>query len=120
MKLDAYLLPGVMLLAIALAGPAPADERPEHYDGVPAPTLEVALANLREALLESGELSAEDLHHVHRLSYTLENALERLRGELATAADDLEALHLASETAEPEVVRRRGEAYLQVLGTLTD
>lgn len=105
--------------ALAFAAPALADERPDHFEGKLAPTLEAALANLAEynprlaALVEKDTLAPEDLHRVHELTYTLENALETLASEHARLAEVLEEVHLASETNDPETVKRSGRAYLE-------
>jgi len=120
------------LLAITLAttgllfaAPAAAAEV-EHYEGKEAKTLEQAVANLREynqrlaALLDKEELTAAELEQVHRLTYTLENALKRINTELGSIAGNLETVHLASERQEPDTVRSKGRAYLQQVDTLID
>jgi mannitol-1-phosphate/altronate dehydrogenase len=69
-----------------------AQERPDHFKGKPAPTLEAALANLTEynakleALLKQANLGPKELFQVHQLSYTLEMALEKLGQEQARLA----------------------------------
>jgi len=105
--------------ALAFAAPALADERPDHFEGKSSPTLEAALASLAEynpklaALVEKDTLTPEDLHRVHELTYTLENALEKLASEHARLAEVLEAVHVASETNDPETVKRSGRMYLE-------
>ena len=74
------------LLALGLAAPAQADERPDHYKGESSATLEQALANLSShntqlaAILAKDELGPEDTAKIHELTYTLENALEQFEG----------------------------------------
>lgn len=112
------ILAGFLSLCLC-ALPALADERPDHYQGRPAETVEQALANLDEynaklvRILEQPQLSGADLAEIHELTYTLENALERLRKESAKMADILEALHLASERGDTEGAGIYGEAYLE-------
>ena len=98
----------------------------DHYEGKKAETLEEAVTHLREyngrleALLDKEELSADDHARVHELSYTLENALQRIEKELPGIAEDLESVHLASERQEAETVRSDGRKYLEQVDTLID
>ncbi|BEH15553.1 DUF6746 family protein [Marinobacter shengliensis] len=111
--------------AFALAAPALADERPDHFEAKPSPTLEAALDNLAEynpklaALVEKESLNPEDLNDVHQLTYTLEQALEKLGEEKDRVAALLEEVHLASESADAETVKRSGKAYLEGTAPLT-
>jgi hypothetical protein len=97
----------------------------DHYSGKEAKNLEQAVTNLREYnqrladLLAKDELSNDDLAKVHRLSYTLENALGRIDEDLDTMAEDLEAVHLASERGETDTVRERGGPFVENTRTLT-
>ena len=117
MKLIKSLAPAC-LLVVAL--PALADERPDHFKGKPAGTVEQAIANLNEshpkleALVEKDSLSPQELHEIHVLTYTLENALETLRAEHARLAEVLEEVHLASESADSATVKRGGREYLEL------
>jgi hypothetical protein len=52
------------------------------------------------------------LAQIHELTYTLENALEKIDREMQTLTKTLEALHVASETADFGGTRSQGEAYL--------
>lgn len=51
---------------------------------------------------------------VHELTYTLENALEKITTEFTALAETLEAIHVASETADSATVMTRGREYLSV------
>ncbi|MDZ7752782.1 MAG: DUF6746 family protein [Gammaproteobacteria bacterium] len=110
----------ILILAgsLALAGAAPASDDVEHYEGKPAETLEQAVANFSEynaklaAVLEQKELTPQDLATVHQLTYTLENALERINHDFSALAETLEAIHLASERADAEGVGSNGARYL--------
>lgn len=115
------LLP--LTLALSLASPlalASEDDhdRPQHFEGKEAETLEQALKNFAEynkklrKLLKQDELSAQEMQKVHKLTYTLENALGKMDEEIDGLKENLEAVHLASERADEDTVRGKGEAYL--------
>lgn len=108
------------------SSPAFADNnKPHHFKGLEAPDLTTALANLSEynqhlsQLVQKSELSAEDLVEVHKLTYTLENALERIDTEVKDIAETLERVHVASETMKPETVQSEGAKYLEKSNLLT-
>lgn len=94
-------------------------DRPAHAKGEPAETLQQAVSNLREyndkleKLVAKDELSAQELHEVHMITYTLENALQKIQADLEETAEVLEEVHLASESNKPGVVRERGQVYLE-------
>ncbi|RUO20223.1 DUF6746 family protein [Aliidiomarina haloalkalitolerans] len=96
-----------------------AQDRVDHYKGEPSPTLEVAMKNYVEynqrlqAVLAKEELTTEDMVLVHELTYTLENALERIQAELEVIAETLEEVHVASETMDFETVKTSGARYLK-------
>ena len=109
--------------ALLFAALAFADDDYEHYKGEPSKTLEQAVANLSEynnrlEKVLAGELTPEAMNEVHQLTYTLENALQKINEEAADLTDILEEVHLASESNQPAVVKERGEAYLAVSRTL--
>ena len=117
----------LMLAALCsglLATTAQAEERPDHFEGEAADSLAEAVTQFSETnrllaeLLAQDELSNADLGTVHRLSYTLENALAMFDAQLDTMAVDLEEVHLGSESVERERVRTHGEAYLEAAQTL--
>lgn len=107
-----------------MATTAVADDRPEHFKGEPAPDLKTAVANFSSYnqqladLLAQDELGPQDLAKVHELSYTLENALEKINEETDSMAVTLEEVHLGSETNDPERVRENGATYLEAAQTL--
>jgi len=110
----------------AMSAPLNAEGRPDHYEGKPAETLEQAVANFSEyntkleAILAKNELSARDLNEIHQLTYTLENALEKINMEFSDLADVLEEVHVASETAGYDAVKERGQAYLETARQLVE
>jgi septal ring factor EnvC (AmiA/AmiB activator) len=119
-----------ILAALALAAaPVIADDRPEHYKGEPSATLEEAFANLAEyntrlrTILDKGEVQGDDFNEIHRLTYTLENALGRIEDELEELEDDLEEIHQASEKGDSKRIDKyapryfdRAEQLLQAAG----
>lgn len=120
-------LAAALTVPLALgAGPALAhgDERVDHYEARESATLQEAIANFSEyntklaEVLARSELGASDFEEVHELTYTLENALAKIRDDLGGLADTLEALHLASEDHTLEETLAYGEAYLETAQTL--
>lgn len=100
------------------------DDQAEHFEGEEAANLEEAVANLveyndrLEELLEQDELSAEDINQIHKYSYTLENALQKVQNETQSVAANLEEVHLASERMDEATVREQGNLYLETTHTL--
>ncbi len=94
-------------------------DRVDHYEGLGAEDLETALAHLAEYrthladVLVRGPLLATDLNEVHQLTYTLENALERLAVDVHALAELLEVVHVASEQADAVTVSEEGKAWLE-------
>lgn len=119
------VLSGLIVVTALLFTSGLAASDVDHYSGKEAKNLEQAVTNLREYnqrladLLAKDELSNDDLAKVHRLSYTLENALARIDEDLDTMAADLEAVHLASERGETDTVRERGGPFVENTRTLT-
>ncbi len=97
----------------------------DHFEGKPAETLREAVANFREynqrlkEILE-GDLSDQDMVEIHELSYTLENALEKINAEFTQLAATLEEVHLASERLDEETVSTKGQEYLSVAEEVVD
>lgn len=111
------LIPALGLLCAATAVQGD-DDRPEHFEGERSDTIAEALDNLREynaklnAIIERNELTAAEMAEIHQLSYTLENALERIEDEVEDLAEVLEEVHIASEEMDRETVRKQAPAYL--------
>ncbi|SET47835.1 DUF6746 family protein [Thalassotalea agarivorans] len=118
----------VSLLAgtlIAYTSASYADERYDHFPALAADNTTQALCNLAEynaklqVLLTKDTLTAEDMVKVHELTYTLENAIQRIQKDLTAAATDLEEVHLASEKLDKNTVQQQGKTYLTALSLLT-
>ncbi len=91
----------VFAVSLAVAGGAVAEDRPSHFKGQAAPDLNTAVANFSEynnrlEKILAGELTDADLATVHELTYTLENALEKINIDLEELAEILEKVHIAS------------------------
>lgn len=108
----------VLAVSVAMAGAVVADERPDHFEGLPSPDLQTAVENFSEynnrlEKVLAGELTDVDLAKIHELTYTLENALEKMNSEMEELAETLEKVHVASETDDREALKEAGPAYLK-------
>ena len=109
----------VLAVSLVVAGGAVADDdRPDHFKGLASPDLQTAVANFSEYnnRLEkamSGELTEADMQAIHQLTYTLENALEKINDDLEELAETLEEVHLASETNNRDELKKVALAYLE-------
>ncbi len=106
-------------LALVFGSAASADERPDHFEGKTAATVEDALTNLAQAntriaeLTGDGDLSPAEHAELHQLTYTAENALEKLSEAVENLQATLETVHLASERVDSETVLEQTPAYLE-------
>lgn len=97
---------------------------PQHFKGEPSKTLEQAVKNLSiynkklAVLMQKDQLTPVDMAEIHQLSYTLENALERMEDELEIIEDLLEDVHLASEQADYDKALKQGRKYLDKIQIL--
>lgn len=91
---------------------------PQHFKGERAETLEQALKNLStynkkfEEMIGKGSLNNAEMAEVHKITYTLENALDRLEDELEIVEELLEDVHKASERSDYQKVVNQGRQYL--------
>lgn len=100
-----------------------AQERLDHFKGLPSPDLATAVINFSQyndklADKLKGELTPSALAEIHQLTYTLEIALEKISNEVKALADTLEEVHIASETAQPEKLAEEGKKYMQTVEEL--
>jgi len=102
-----------------------ASERPAHFKGQQAHSLAEAVTLLSEnnqklaALVAKNQLTAEELLEVHQLTYTLENALQKIQTEMAGIATVLEEVHIASEKNDSATVKTRAQVYLETVADFT-
>lgn len=110
------------LLLSVVVGNVYAVDRPDHFAGKASETLEQASSNFSESnrrlaeILSKEEISMAEMASIHELTYTLENALERIEEEYDQLAAQLEALHLASEGVDIGLARKLGDTYLESAG----
>jgi septal ring factor EnvC (AmiA/AmiB activator) len=115
----------LLTASLLLSSVSHADDSPEHFKGEPSHTLTQALANLSEynqkleAILKKDELSPQDMHEVHVLTYTLENALDKIDDSVDAMEDQLEDVHKASERGNTKTVKEQGKTYLDNARELT-
>ncbi|MBN7795130.1 DUF6746 family protein [Parahaliea mediterranea] len=125
MKATAAALAISAPLLFFAAGAGADEQRFDHYQGAPSATVTEALSNLEAyneylaTLLAKDALSDADMGKIHQLSYTLENALQRLDQELDDIAATLEEVHLGSEQLQGDRVRHNGLDYLKRSRQLT-
>ncbi len=98
---------------------AMADDKYDHYKGKPSSTLDEALTNLKEynsklaAEFQAGKVKLEQLHRIHELTYTLENALKRVEKDVEDIQETLEKLHKASEYGRVDEANKTAVEYLE-------
>lgn len=120
------LFTGMLVLSLSAMSWAGDKQRIDHFKPKASETLQQAVENLSEYntelanILAKDELSAQDLHNVHQLSYTLEVALEKIHTDLAEVAQVLEEVHVASEQSDAATVKARGQVYLDVTRTVVE
>ena len=95
----------LMAASLAFTTHSFADERTEHFKGLPSPDLAAAVNNFNEynqllAAQLNGELTPQALAEIHQLTYTLEIALEKIGGRR-------QEIHAGGAGAEKAVIRCR-------------
>ena len=121
----AHLVPvGVLGLSLWGMTAQASDHGAQHFKGVPSHTYEQAVANLAEynpklaAMVNKETLTPKDMADIHQLTYTLENAIQRIKTYLETTAETLEGVHQACEKAQYDTARDQGRLYLEQSGLL--
>lgn len=117
------LTPLLMATTLAFSTHSFAQERVDHFKGMPSPDLATAVSNFSQyndklADKLNGELTPSALAEIHQLTYTLEIALEKIGDEVKALADTLEEVHIASETGQPEKLAEEGKKYMQTVEEL--
>lgn len=113
-----FIVSMIMTTGLTVGFAASADDaRPVHFKAEPVTSLEQAIQVFREhnarlAEILDGEVNNQAIAEIHMLTYTLENALERINNDAAGLAETLEALHLSSEKYNAGEVKKFGAAYL--------
>ncbi|TVP89721.1 MAG: hypothetical protein EA348_07465 [Pseudomonadaceae bacterium] len=101
------------------------NDRAAHYQAERSDSTEQAVSNLRSsnqqlAALIGGELSDNDMHDIHKLSYTLEDTLQRLIDDLQLLHDTVADMHWATESMQADAVTDYGAAYLEGIGKIIE
>ncbi|PCF95505.1 DUF6746 family protein [Vreelandella nigrificans] len=117
-----------VLASLLSSGMVVADEhdRYEHFEGKPSETLAEAVTNFSEGnqrlaeLIAADSISDEQMNEIHMLSYTIENALQKIDEEVDAMAILLEEVHLGSETLDQARVLTNGQEYLSAAQTLVE
>lgn len=110
--------------SLLLSAPVFADDKPDHFKGEPSRTLTEAMSNFSEynrklaTLLAKDDLAPQDMHEIHVLTYTLENALQKIDDSVDQLEEMLEDVHKGSEHADPEKVKRQGKRYMDLSSEL--
>ncbi len=118
MKLIKTSIISLLFIFSVTAGNAFAGERADHYKGKVPKSLGQAMNYLRShntqlnTLLKAEKLSPQQLDEIHQMTYTMENAIKKLKNEVTLISDSLEALHKASETGKTKITKNLGEKYL--------
>ncbi|MYL23391.1 DUF6746 family protein [Vreelandella massiliensis] len=124
-RVAALVLAGMMSSGIAVADEHDHD-RADHFEGKPSETLEEAVKNFSEGNAELAEILAADtisneqMGEIHMLTYTIENALQKIDAEVEAMAISLEEVHLGSETLDQARVTTNGADYLEAAQTLVE
>lgn len=116
------LLMSVLVLSCSMW--ANADEQPRHFSGEKVENIAEALQvlktyNAKLAGLVDGELTPADMAEIHKLTYSLENAMKMIQSSTKVAADHLERVHLGSEQLKKQQVRSNAQVYLDFTTPLT-
>lgn len=125
MLLTRTMGPVMMAGALAMSANAWAEDV-DHFEGKKPESLEEAVSLFKEynakfeEILSDRPLSDNQLAKIHRISYTMENALGKMNSEMLSLTQTLEKIHKASETGESDTVSDQGESYLSTSQELTD
>ncbi|MFC4700235.1 DUF6746 family protein [Glaciecola siphonariae] len=111
-------------IALAANFSANADDEYKHFPALKSESSAQALCRIQEYnsrlqdIVTQDEISVEGMLKVHEISYTLENALQKLTADLQQAAIDLEEAHLGSEALEQTRVKNHANLYLDITKAL--
>ena len=95
-----------------------------HFKGENAETLSQAVQQFSEqnkklkTILQKGTVEPKEMADIHIMTYTLENAVAKMKSELDTIEELLEDVHKASEHGDTQKVLKQGQKYLEKAQTL--
>lgn len=117
----------LLMVAVFIGSVAHAsDERPDHFKGKTVETIEQAKTNITEynrqmaKILAADKVSVKDMLQIHKITYTLENALQHIDEQIEKLQEELEEIHLASERNDSKTIRRVAPGYLSTSKQLFD
>jgi len=70
------------------------------------------------AIIEKGSIELKEMGVIHQMTYSMENALKKIKKEVAEMEELLEEVHEASEHGENQKVIDDGKKYLEKAQTL--
>ena len=111
----------VSLMTISSLGMA-SDDR--HFHGERVDSLSQAVKVFSEqnkkfaAMLEKGSISLKEMGDIHQMTYSMENALRKIKREVDEMEYLLEEVHEASEHGGNQKVLEDGRKYLEKAQTL--
>lgn len=103
---------------------AQASDDDAHFKAIVSTDIASALCNLNTYNAELQQVTSEKdvdtmgMLKVHELTYTLENALQKIQAELITIAANLEEVHQSSESHDQTKVKTYTEKYMKGLDAL--
>ena len=114
----------IAVLASSSLISAHASDDDAHFKAIVSTDIASALCNLKTYNAELQQVTREKdvdtmgMLKVHELTYTLENALQKIQAELTTIAADLEEVHQSSESHDQTKVKTYTEKYMKGLDAL--
>ncbi|WEJ62437.1 DUF6746 family protein [Thiomicrorhabdus lithotrophica] len=95
-----------------------------HFKGGKVENLSEAVQAFSEqnkkfaAIIEKGSIELKEMGDIHQMTYSMENALRKIKAEVAEMEVLLEEVHEASEHGEKQKVLKEGQKYLEKAQTL--
>ena len=87
-----------------------------HFPSVAEAQYNLAKYNASlQDIINQSKLTVTDMLSVHELTYTLEQAIQRLQVSLADVAEELEKVHKASEHLDRNTIVSSGQIYQEKL-----
>jgi len=97
----------------------------KHFKGEQAATLSEAMSLLSEKnkqlaqMVSKDTLALKEVGEIHQMTYSMENALKKIKSELKSIEALLEEVHQASEHNEPKKIIDHSKQYLDKAKHLT-
>ncbi len=117
--LTATLITGAVTLSSTVMA---SDDR--HFKGEKVETLAEAVKQFSAQnqkfaqMIQDGTIDLKEMGEIHMMTYTMENAMKKIKKEVDEMEELLEEVHEASEHGETEKVLKNGQHYLEKAQTL--